>query len=606
MEPRPKSPNCNAARRAAQALRRAILNRVKPRLCLALLLACGLSPGQSFPPRPAVPTGRADVMYHGGKIITMDPQRPIAEALTIAGDRILAVGTTQEVGRTVGPATVQIDLEGATVVPGLIDSHVHPIGAGLAERDEPIPVLKSFAQLRDWVRSRPGDGLILVPKVYSTRLIERRYPTRQELDEWAPDRLLMLDNGYASVLNSAALAKAGVTRDTPEPADGKVIRDAQGEPTGLILGARRLVAPLLSSRPATFEDELTALRKMQQAYNRAGLTSVIDRSLGADGIAVYQKLWSEGALTVRTYLTRTINAERDRSAIEAELKALGPVTGFGDDMLRMGSLKIFLDGGILIGTAYLRAPYGEHTEVYGFHDPDYRGVLRVERETIQAIARLAYDLGWQMTAHTTGGASTDALLDAYEAVDKASSIRDRRFTLTHANFPNTETIARAKNLGVVMDLQPAWHHFDGPALAKVLGPERLKHFHPYKAIFDAGVVVAGGSDHMIKFDSIEAINPYNPFFGMWMVVTRKTATGEVLNPEQRISREQALQMWTRNAAYLSFEEGVKGSLEPGKLADLVILDRDILTCPEDEIREIQAVKTILGGKVVYEDPSLSR
>lgn len=569
------------------------------RLPLGILLACLLASAQTFPPQPSTPEGRADVMYYGGKIITMDPERPLAEAVTITGDRIRAVGSTQEVGRTIGPATVQINLEGATVIPGLIDSHVHPIGAALAERDEPIPVLRDFAQLRDWVRARPGDGLVFVPKVYSTRLAERRYPTRQELDAWAPGRLVMLDNGYASVLNSAALAKAGITRETPEPADGKIIRDKQGEPTGLILGARRLVAPLLSSRPATFDDELAGLRKMQQAYNQVGLTSVIDRSLGPDGFAVYQKLWSEGGMTVRTYLTRTVNAERDRAAIEAEIRALGPVTGFGDDMMRVGSLKIFLDGGILIGTAFLRAPYGEHTEVYGFSDPDYRGVLRVERETIQAIARTAYDTGWQMTAHTTGGASTDALLDAYEAVDRVSSIKDRRFTLTHANFPSPETIARAKKLGVVMDLQPAWHHFDGPALAKVLGPERMKSFHPYKSLFDAGVVVAGGSDHMIKFDSIDAINPYNPFFGMWMVISRKTATGEVFNPDQRISREQALQMWTRNAAYLSFEEAVKGSIEPGKLADLVILDRDILTCPEDEIREIQAVQTILGGKVVY-------
>ncbi len=577
-----------------------MLERVMPRLILLCLLSLGLLSAQTFPPGPVIPPGRAEVMYHSGKIITMDAERPIAEAVTIAGGRILAVGTTQEVGRTVGPATVQINLEGATVVPGLIDSHVHPIGAGLAEIDEEIPVLRNFAQITDWVQAQPGDGLIFVPKVYSTRLEERRYPTRQELDDWVPNRALMLDNGYASALNSKALAQAGISKETPDPEDGKIIRDAEREPTGLVLGARRLVAPLLSSRQSTFEDELAALRKMQRSYNSVGLTSVIDRSVGPSQIAVYQKLWGEGGMTVRTYLTRTVNAERPWERIEAEIRALGPVTGFGDEMLRMGSMKIFLDGGILIGTAFLRAPYGMHTEVYGFSDPDYRGVLRVPRETIGKIARAAFDNGWQMTAHTTGGASTDALLDAYEEVHRTSSIEGRRFTLTHANFPNAEAIARAKKMGVVMDLQPAWHHFDGPALATVLGPERLKDFHPYKSIFDAGVVVAGGSDHMIKYDSIEATNPFNPFFGMWMVVTRKTATGEVLNPEQRITREQALKMWTWNAAYLSFEEGLKGSIEPGKLADLVILDRDILTCPEDEIREIQAVKTILGGKVIHE------
>lgn len=570
------------------------------RFLLSFLLPLALASGQTFPPQPEVPTGRAEVMYHNGKIITMDPENPVAEAVTIAAGRIRAVGTTQQVGRTIGPATVQINLEGATMIPGLIDSHVHPIGAGLAERDEEIPVLRNFEQIRTWVQGQPGAGLIFVPKVYSTRLEEGRYPTRQELDAWVPDRALMLDNGYAAALNSKALAQAGISKETPDPADGKIIRDDDGAPTGLVLGARRLVAPLLSARPSTFDDRLEALRKMQRHYNQVGLTSVIDRSLNPSTVAVYQKLWGDDDMTVRTYMTRTVNAERPWPEIEAELEALAPVTGFGDEMLRMGSLKIFLDGGILIGTAFLRAPYGEHTEVYGFYDPDYRGVLRVDRETIGRIARTAYDSGWQMTAHTTGGASTDALLDAYEAVDAVTSIRDRRFTLTHANFPNAEAIARAANLGVVMDLQPAWHHFDGPALAKVLGPERLKDFHPYKSIFDAGVVVAGGSDHMIKYDSVEATNPYNPFFGMWMVVTRQTATGEVLNPEQRITREQALKMWTWNAAYLSFEEEIKGSIQPGKLADLVILDRDILTCPEAEIREIQVVKTILGGQVVYE------
>ncbi len=559
---------------------------------------------QSFPPVREVPGGRAELLYYNGKIVTMDPERPLAEAVTIANGRIRAVGTTQEVGRTIGPATLQINLEGRTVIPGLIDSHVHPISAALAERDGEIPVMASFAELRAHIEreieNEPGDALIFVPKVYSTRLRERRYPTRQQIDAWSGSRPVMLDNGYASALNSAALARAGISRDTPEPENGKIIRDSDGEPTGLVLGARQLVSPLLTARRTTFEDMLEGLAKMQRAYNRVGLTSVIDRSLSPERIEVYQKLWSQDELTVRTYMTRTINAERPIEEIEAELRALGPVTGFGDPMLRMGSLKIFLDGGILIGTAFLRAPYGEHTEVYGYDDPDYRGVLRVERETINAIARLCNRLAWQMTAHTTGGASTDALLDAYEAADRVASIKDRRFTLTHANFPNAEAIARAAKLGVVMDLQPAWYHHDGPALSKVVGAERMRWFQPYKSIFDAGVIVAGGSDHMIKFDSRKAINPYNPFFGMWMVVTRKTATGEVFNPEERISREQALKMWTWNAAYLSFDEDVKGSIEAGKYADLVILDRDILTCPEDEIREIEPVRTILGGEVIYD------
>jgi hypothetical protein len=577
-------------------------------LAAIFLAAAGLpaQPGPQRAPRaPFVPDGAADVLYYNGKIITMWEEMPVAESVAIGGGRILAVGDTQVVGRRVGPRTRQIDLEGKTMLPGLIDSHVHPIGAALAERDGEVPVMRDFAELRTYVekavQSTPASQLVFVPKVYSTRLQERRYPTRWELDKFSGSHKVMLDNGYASALNSAALAAAGITRETPQPEDGKIITDPKtGEPTGLILGARRLVSGLLDQRSFTHEDRVWALQEMHKAYNRVGLTSVIDRSQRSEGIRAYQELWEKGALTLRTNITLTLDGEAPLEDLTRDIRALTPSTGFGDDFLRIGSLKIFLDGGILIGTAYLRTPYGKHTEVYGFHDPDYRGVLRVPPEKITAMAKLANRLGWQMTAHTTGGASTDALLDAYEAADRERPIRDRRFTLTHANFPDDRAIARAKKLGVLMDLQPAWYHLDGPALATVLGPDRMKFFHPYKSIFDAGVIVAGGSDHMIKFDDKLAINPYNPFFGMWMVVTRKTADGTVYNPEQKITREQALKMWTWNAAYVSFDEEVKGSIEPGKLADFAIIDRDYLTCPEDEIQDIAVVQTIVGGEVVYD------
>jgi predicted amidohydrolase YtcJ len=208
-----------------------------------------------------------------------------------------------------------------------------------------------------------------------------------------------------------------------------------------------------------------------------------------------------------------------------------------------------------------------------------------------------------MTAHVTGGGSMDVLLDAYEAADREKSIRDRRFTVTHGNFPNEQAIARAKNLGVVFDCQPAWHHLDAPALKDALGPERMAHFLPLRALFDAGVIVAGGSDHMVRFNPRAATNPYHPFFGMWMAITRQTVDGSVINPEQRITREQALRMWTLNGAYLSFEENIKGSIEPGKLADFIVVSKDFLSCPVDEIRNIETLLTVVGGKTVYRSES---
>ncbi len=567
-----------------------------------LLLVAATAWPQAWPPLREIPTSPADVLYYNGKIITMWPERPVVESMTIAAGRVLDVGITQVVGRKTGPRTRQINLRGRTVVPGLIDSHVHPIGAALSESERKIPVLRSFRDIQEFVEltiAGESGALVFVPKVYSTRLRERRYPNRWEIDKYSGDRPVVLDNGYAAVLNSAALRQAKISDESPDPDNGKLIRNNDGEVTGLIIGARQLVAPLLGTREYSHAERVAALRRMQREYNSVGITSVIDRSQNADGLRAYREIRDDGTMRVRTYVTRRVNAERPLDEVLAAIEALGPATGAGDEMLRVGSLKVMLDGGILLGTAFMRTPYGENTEVYGFDDPDYRGELRIQPDDLLSIVRLAARLGWQMTAHTTGGGSTDILLDAYEAVHQEMPITDRRFTLTHANFLSGEAIQRAAKLGVVVDMQPAWYHYDGPALSQILGPERMANLQPYRAILDAGVIVAGGSDHMIKLDPRESLNPYDPFLGMWMAATRIAADGEVYNPEQRISREQALRMWTWNAAYLSFDEDVKGSLEPGKYADFAVLDRDILTCSDDELRETRVLETVLAGETVY-------
>lgn len=545
----------------------------------------------------------ADTIYFNGHVVTMWEAHPMVEAVAIRGNRFLAVGSNAEVLKTAGPGTKKVDLQGRTALPGLIDSHTHPISAALSERDGPLPAFDSIADVQAYIRRRaaqlPKGQLILVPKVFSPRLKERRYPTRYELDAAAADRPVIADNGYAGVVNSFLLDKLNITRDTPQPPNGKIIKDEKGEPTGLILGAPQLLAQWRNERAATQAEMVEALKRMQRAYNRAGITSTIDRGQGAGGFRAYQELQRRGEMSVRSFLTYRISGQGAPQKVREEIERIPFVTGWGDDWLRVGSLKIVMDGGILIGTAYLREPYGEHTDVYGYDDPDYRGVLAVPRENAVEVARAASELGWQMTAHVTGGGSLDVLLDAYEAADRERSIRDRRFTVTHGNFPNAQAIARAKKLGVVFDCQPAWHHLDTPAIKGVFGPERMRHFLPLRSMLDAGVVVAGGSDHMIRFDPRLATNPYHPFFGMWMAITRKTVDGSVINPEQRVTREQALRMWTTNAAYLSFDEKIKGSIEPGKLADLIVVTKDFLACPVDEIKDIETLLTVVDGREVY-------
>jgi predicted amidohydrolase YtcJ len=524
--------------------------------------------------------------------------------VAIQNGRFLAVGANADVTRYRGQSTKVIDLRGGTAVPGLNDSHTHPISAALSEKDGEIPVMNSISDVQKYVaelaKRVPPEGVIFVPKVYSTRMRERRYPTRHDLDAAAPGRVAVADNGYAAVLSSAALAKAGISRNTPQPDNGKIIKDERGEPTGLILGAPQLVGAMRSARAVTDEDRLWALRAMQARFSEAGITSTIDRGQTAEGFRTYQEMKRRGELKLRTYVTYLIGAKGTPADVRREIEAIPFVTGFGDDWVRVGSLKTVADGGILIGTAYLREPYGTNTEIYGYSDEQYRGVLSVPRENLVEMAKTANRLGWQMTAHTAGGGATDVLLDAYEAAHREKSITSRRFTVTHGNFPNGRAIERARAMGVVFDCQPAWHHFDGPAIRNAFGPERMRHFLPLRALFDAGVVVAGGSDHMIRLDSRKAINPYHPFYGMWMAVTRKTVDGGVLHPEQAVTREEALRMWTLNGAYLSFEEREKGSIEPGKLADLTVISKDYMQCPEDEIRDIEALLTMVGGRVVYE------
>lgn len=546
---------------------------------------------------------RPDAIYYHAKVATLAPAHPSATAVAIRGGRFTKVGSDAEVLATAGPKTRKVDLKGRSVLPGLIESHTHPISSALSEQDGPVPVMNSVVEVQEYIRKEaarlPPDRVIFVPKVYSTRMKERRYPTLEEIDQASGGRAAMTDNGYASVVNSVLLKRLNITRDTPQPSNGRIIKDSAGNPTGLILGAPQILAPVRRNKPVTHADRLWAIREMQKAYNRVGITSTSDRGQGADGFRAYQELHDKGELSVRFNVTYLISAQGTPRDVRKEVEAIPFVTGWGDEWMKVGPIKTIVDGGILIGTAYLREPYGNNTQIYGYVEPDYRGVLQTSRENLIEMARAANSLGWQMASHTAGGGATDALLDAYEAANKEKPIRDRRWMVTHGNFPNAAAIERARRLGVAFDSQIAWLHLDGPAIKDVFGPERMAHFLPFRSLLDAGVVVAGGSDHMIRFDPRKAINPYHPFYGMWMAITRKTVDGSVIHPEQRVNRMEALKMWTQAGAWLTFEEKLKGSIEEGKLADFVVTDRDYFQCPEDQIKDMEVLLTVVGGREVY-------
>jgi predicted amidohydrolase YtcJ len=348
---------------------------------------------------------------------------------------------------------------------------------------------------------------------------------------------------------------------------------------------------------------------MLHRYNSRGLTSIADRSASTGALKLYRSLRDKGELTVRVNATRVLDAPSgDRAAVVSALNKLagyetggepsGP-SGVGDLWVRIGPLKLFLDGGMLNGTAYMREPWGVGP-AYQVTEPDYRGLLFVPPNRLAVIAEEAARRGWQMTAHVAGEAAMDELLAAYGHADKLVGIRGRRWLITHANFTSEANLHRCAELGVNADLQPAWIWKDTRTLMKVLGPRRMAWFHPYRKWLDAGLTIGGGSDHMIRLDAIEATNPWDPWLGIWVAVTRQTEGAGVLNPDQRLNRAEAIRFYTINNAILHFEEREKGSIEPGKLADLILVDRDPLTCPENDLRGTQVVWTMVGGKLVYQ------
>ena len=568
-------------------------------LMLLPLLASAAATDAAMPP---------DLILHHGRILTVDGRFQIVEAMAVRGDRIVAVGTSEEVLKLAGPATERINLAGRTVMPGIIDSHVHALGAAMYELDHAVPDMETVADILGYIRSRaavlpPGEW-ILMSQVFITRLREPRFPTRKELDEATPNHPVVFRTGPDASLNSLALKLSGIDRDfrITDGKTGKVETDpATGEPTGILRNCGRFIKSKPSGKKATDADRYDRLRALMGAYNEVGITGITDRSTSDDMIALFQRMKDKGELTCRVFLTYYVNAEAPWEEIEAGIlrAARHPLRRY-DNMLWLKGVKVFLDGGMLTGSAYMLRPWGIST-IYSITDPEYRGILFIPADRLQKIARLVMQNDLQPTAHTVGDGAVHALIDAYEAVSRDMPVRDQRPCISHSNFMSAEAIEKMRTIGIVADMQPAWLYLDGAVLRRHFGDQRLAYFQPYRTLFDRGVVVGGGSDHMQKLGSMRSINPYNPFLGMWTTLVRQPRwTDQPLHTEQYLTREEAIRFYTANNAYLTFTEKDKGSLETGKLADFIILDRDIMMCPLDQVKDIQVRETWLGGKRVYQ------
>jgi len=548
----------------------------------------------------------ADLIVHNAKIITVDARFRVAQAMAVRGERIIAVGTNAAVMRQRGAATRVIDLGGKTVMPGLIDSHTHALDASLYEFDHEIPDMETMADVLAYIRRRAG----IVPKgewislqqVFITRLREQRYPTRAELDAAAPEHPVMFSTGPDAMVNSRALALNGITKATVAPAGAKIELDAKsGDLTGMLRSYQTFVKVRPAGPRVTDDDRRRRLKLLMDDYNSLGITSFSDRAAGAGEIDIYRSLRQSGQLTCRVFLNYHLDQpNRDWTEVTAEVEraAADPLHKY-DNMLWLRGLKVFLDGGMLTGSAYMKEPWGK-SETYAISDPEYRGLRYVEPQRLYELARLSLKRDLQFTAHSVGDGAVQALIEAYERVNKEFPVRAGRPCLTHANFLSPDAIERMARTGIVADMQPAWLERDGATLVKHFGKARMRNFQPYASLFKARVTVGGGSDHMQKIGGLRAVNPYHPFWGMWVTLKRQPRwTDEVLHASERITREQAIRFYTINNAYLTFEEKEKGSLEVGKLADFIVLGTDILTCPEDAVKDIQVEATYLGGRVVY-------
>jgi predicted amidohydrolase YtcJ len=548
----------------------------------------------------------ADLILHHGKIVTVDAQFRVVDSIAIRGDRIIATGTREEVVSAAGPNTRQIDLQGKTVLPGLMDSHSHALDAAMYEFDHPVPDMETIADVLRYLKSRaalakPGEWIVLT-QVFITRLRDQRFPTRAELDEAAPHNPVYFGTGPDASVNSVALKVSGIDKNfqITDGKPGRIERDAAGEPTGILRSCARLVKIQSGERKPTDDDRKQRLKMMLADYNSVGITSLSERDLGDEGIEIYRQLRDSGELNCRVYVMYSVDAQMPLDQIQARmLKAAQSSLHRYNNMLWVRGTKSYMDGGMLTGSAYMLQPWGIST-VYSITDPNYRGMRYIEAGKLYQMQKFALQHDLQFTAHSVGDGAVQGMIDGYSEVNNDFPVRASRPCITHANFMSAAMIQKMKELGIVLDLQPDWLWLDGATLRKQFGEERTAYFQPYKNLFESGVMVGGGSDHMQKIGSLRSINPYNPFLGMWITLTRQPRwTDQPLHPEQRISREQAIRLYTINNAYLTFEEKEKGSLEKGKLADLIVLDRDILTCPVDDVRKIQVEQTYLGGKVVY-------
>ncbi len=555
-----------------------------------VLLLAGTTGARGEQPRAVAP----DAIYRGGKVVTVDPAFTIRQAFAVKGDRFVAVGGDQEVLALAGPQTRIVDLRGRTVIPGLADNHNHMYRAATAVRGVATSGVTSLPELLERVRqavnaAKPGATVYMAAGWQPVDFPEKRLPTRRELDEVSAGHPVLLSRGRSQiVLNTAALSAAGIGRETTSIAGVVVPKDAAGEPTGVLNEpgpvtevTRKLVPPPSDAGIAEI------MLRLQREQHELGLTSIRELALSPEAMRLYGDLRRKGLLTLRVSMGLDVQAaEADR--LDDILKPWGVGPAFGDEWLRLDSVAEFsVDSGT--DAAFVRVPLeGQHEHP--------TGVSRIGADTLRQAMLVIHRFGWRPAIHIMGDKALDLVLDAYEAADRVSPIRPRRWVVEHVPLVQPDQMARIAKLGVLVSaqIQP---NTDGRNMLRDWGTTRANHAVPMRELLANHVAVSSGTDWPSRTN--------NPFVTLGFYVTRQTLEAGRLGVDQRISREEALRLATTGNAYLTFEEGAKGSIEAGKLADFLVLSEDVLAVPEDQIARVRPVATFVGGRPVFQAPGTS-
>ncbi|NOT53515.1 MAG: amidohydrolase [Deltaproteobacteria bacterium] len=560
--------------------RRALLEAALATPLVAGLLGCSASDTDAA----ALATGDRllDLVIVDANIITMDDARPRAEAVAIKNGRFIAVGSSRDIRALARPGTQTLSLRGKTVLPGLIDAHTHVASAGRQTYLSLDLGLSSIAAIKQAIKEATAQkpkGEWITGNQYDDRKTDlNRFITRFDIDEVSPDHPVVITDrsNHISIANSVALRMAGLTKQVPDPSGGKYDRDPKtGELTGVM---RELAAEPVRKLvpPPTRADAKRAAIQMGYAMARSGLTTVHDAMVDEIDLLAYQDALATGELPIRIYaliLYRLLE----------HFAALNIRTGFGNDMLRIGPVKMVADGACAGRTMRMSQPYVGR--------PDDFGILTMSQEQLDAQVVTAQRAGFQIGIHANGDVAIDMVLNAYEKTLGAQTVQDPRWRIEHCTLVNPGLIDRIKKLGVIPTpfCTYVYHHSDKWA---DYGEERLQWMFAHKAFLDAGIPVTGASDYIP--------GPFEPMMAFMSMVARKGRDGKVWGGNQRITIEQAIRCYTMHGAYASFEERVKGSITPGKLADLVVLGEDLTKVEPDSLINVPVEKTMVGGTFVWD------